>query len=122
MSAWLVTDESLTITRNSIVEHLGIPTEKATKLVKSWAKLNRYALGCRYGDKHTAFKLTDTMEVRTPIQTFKSLGCLSYQCNEGIPERDMPVEWFTLKGVIHCIENRYNVSHNSTEYGKAKWE
>lgn len=122
MSAWLVSDDSLTLTRNSIVAHLGLTKDKATKLVKGWAKLNRYALMCRYGDKHKAFHFTDNEDVRSPVQTLKSLQCLAYQASEGFPEKDMPVEWFTLRGVCEQMKSQHKLDESSPEYDKAEWD
>ncbi len=122
MSAWLVTDESLTKTRNSLIAHLGFDPKKADKMVKGWAKLNRYALMCRYGDTHKAFKFTDTEAINSPVQTHKSLACLAYQCSEGEPEKDMPMEWFSLIGVRTAVENKFKINDCSQEYNDAKWD
>ena len=122
MSAWLVSDESLTLTRNSIVAHLGITQEKATKMVRGWAKLNRYALRCRYGDKNRAFYFTHHEDIRSPVQTFKSLECLRYQCSEGTPEKDMPIEWFALRGVCEQMKSQHKIDERSREYESAEWD
>lgn len=121
MSAWIVDSEVLTIIRNTIINLLNITDKEANKLVKSWAKLNRYAITARYGTKSSGFFFTNTTEITTPVQLYKYLQCLQYQCNEGTPEKDLTIPWFTLAGVLTQVQQRFSVNEESHEYRKAAW-
>ncbi len=125
MSVVLVSDESLTRTRNSLIHHLKFSSTAADSAVIGWASLNRYVITLCGGDTYSDFKFTDTNEVNSSGQMLKSLRYLQWQCNDEYHQRsirkNMHKEWFSILGVALIVKNKFKIDEDSQIYIDATW-
>lgn len=119
MSAWIVEYESI----NRIVDRMireDYPKEKQ-KLGKKLIKMNCEAVAQRYDtpiDKKVirAYKYQPTSVGK--IQTYKTMGCFSYQCCEG----NVPKTKLYKKISKEIAELADDIIGELPEYEKAIWE
>jgi ethanolamine utilization cobalamin adenosyltransferase len=99
-----------------------LAVEKATKLVKAFNKMNRYAIACRYGDKTKPAKLRTFNVERKPTtvhQFFKNLECLCYQCSEGDTEKKHRTTWNKMEKMIYKYAR--NIAFDHPAVAAAEW-
>jgi hypothetical protein len=128
MSAWLLGSSLMTEIRNKLAVHatqnehkpVDLAVLEATRLVMKWNKMNRYAIGCRYGERTKPVRLGKfTERVVSDVQFAKHLQCLSYQCSEGDTDRKYARSWKLLEKWIG--EAARATLHTHPEYNAAKW-
>lgn len=138
MSAFIVDDAILNQIRNKLIANdvLGnrfrsVPatyefiTKEMTNLVNKWAKMNRYAIKCRYGDvvkpsRFASLPVSQNLkDIISDVQFFKHLQCLQYQCSEGDTEKRHRKSWKLLEDQMSNIAQR--IVSNLSDYADVQW-
>ena len=97
MSAWHLPTIHMTIVRDGLVQHDIMDKEKADKFILGLAKMNKYALKCRYGDNVKVTKVHPHMCYNVTKESLLSmLQCVRYQCAEGDTDTKYPTLWNQL--------------------------
>lgn len=104
MSSWHLPTIHMTIVRDGIVQHEIMSKEDADKFIERLAKMNVYALMCRYGGRMKATKVHPAMCYNiTKPALVKMMHCVQYQCNEGDTPTKHKTTWNMLKSAIGTI-------------------
>lgn len=111
MSAFIVTNDTMTRIRNFIVDcnHMAgvnaqcmaIAMDKANKDAMKLTKMNYYAVNASYGErKRVSLKLGEYKKETDMGQVLKSLDCLHYQCASADTEKKHAKTWKMLEQLI----------------------
>lgn len=133
MSAFIVCNETLIQIRNKILldrmrlrpENVSFDdvADEVNAVVKSWRRMNLYAIQCRYGEKiRKPLCLPvwdDRVNMISDIQLFKHLQCLHYQCSEGDTEKRHRKAWNSLQDYMDTAARV--VVMGLPQYDKADW-
>jgi hypothetical protein len=113
MSSWHLPTIHLTIVRDGLVQHEIMSKENADKFIIRIAKMNTYAIKCRYGDKVKVTKVHPTMCYNiTQPALVKMLQCIQYQCSEGDVDIKHKTTWNMLKTTIGDVcASMYNETY-----------
>jgi GH24 family phage-related lysozyme (muramidase) len=106
------------------VKMLAAPTDEqkdaGTKIGRKLFLMNRRALRARYGcgdDLHVPEFVVERWADATPVQQFKAMSCLLYQCHEGnVHESRLYAELNHAAG-----ELAQRIVQDLPEYDKASW-
>jgi hypothetical protein len=122
MSAWHLPTIHMTIVRDGIVQHEVMSKEDADKFIERLAKMNVYALLCRYGNRLKATKVHPAMCYNiTKKALIKMLQCIRYQCSEGDTDRKHKTAWNMLNATIGTLcEQIYDETIDGTIDGNTK--
>lgn len=132
MSAFIVSNSSLLKIREYLLRNCDqrglqqsygiVGVTGVNQFISDLARMNRYAIWCRYEEKVRMPKLNFDKVVEAPshVQMAKHLHCLGYQCSEGDTETVHKVTWDRLHGITHDIESL--IVSDLPEYRAAKWE
>lgn len=132
MSAWIISNASLLKIRAYILTELSeaglkerldvTGVDGVNQFIKDLARMNRYAIWCRYEEKVRMPTLDFRKAIPAPgmHQMLKHLHCLRYQCSEGDTEDVHKATWDRLETLVRELEA--SVIHGSPEYEAAAWE
>lgn len=96
----------------------------AERLGRKLREMNIAALRARYGDRLDASETDPSYSFpgfsgSTPVEQWKALHCLIYQCTEG--DIDTWPLYERCGAVAATMESRHRLSHNSVGYQSAAW-
>lgn len=132
MSAWIVSNTSLLRIRAYLLRECSqdglqrsygiVGVTGLNQFINDLARMNRYAIWCRYEEKVRMPKLNFDKVVESPTiyQMVKHLHCLSYQCSEGDTETVHKDTWERLHKITQELES--NIVYNLPEYKAAAWD
>lgn len=104
MSSWHLPTLHMTIVRDGLVQHEIMDKEAADKFIVRMAKMNTYALRCRYGQRNKVTKVHPAMcyNITKPC-LINMLLCVQYQCSEGDTDTKHKTSWNMLKDAIGTL-------------------
>lgn len=131
MSAFIVSNTSLLrirafilteFSRDGLMDQLGINgVDGVNQFIKDLARMNRYAIWCRYQERirMPTLNFDRKVEVPTIYEMVKHVYCLGYQCSEGDCEAVHADTWRRLKDIEHSLE--YLIVSSLPAYNEAAW-
>ena len=130
MSAFILENSSFNNIRNKLIENdqsgQSLCTlEEANKVVKSFYRMNHYAVTCRCGESgKKSLKFGEvlnniTKHAISDVQMYKTIQCLHYQCCEGDTETKCRKAWKLMEKLIIKFAQRVAATHPA--YALAKW-
>jgi hypothetical protein len=125
MSSWHLPTLHMTIVRDGIVQHKVMTKEEADKFIERLAKMNAYALKCRYGygERVKATKVHSAMCYNITMPALiKMLQCVRYQCYEGDTDTKHKTTWNMLNSTIGKLcEQIYDETIDRNNNTKLPW-
>ena len=104
------------------MDQLGINgVDGVNQFIKDLARMNRYAIWCRYQEKirMPTLNFDRKVEVPTIYEMVKHVHCLGYQCAEGDTEKVHAETWNRLKKIESELEGL--IVHSLPQYAEAAW-
>jgi hypothetical protein len=110
----------MTIVRDGLVQHEIMLKEAADIFIAKLAKMNAYALKCRYGEKVTPTKVHSAMCYYVTKQALLNmLQCIRYQCSEGDTDSRHRTVWNALGKTIGQLAE--SIVNEMTKLNELPW-